>query len=66
MTFVSDRISLPIFIDSEVRKASLAGHEKDPKHVSKSEGGYAKSIGKTDVKTTISSLERGHFLNKND
>ena len=35
MTFVLDHVSGPIFIDLEVRKASLSGHEKDPKHVPK-------------------------------
>ena len=37
-SFVSDHVSGPIFIDLEVRKASLSGHEKDPKHVPKLEG----------------------------
>ena len=51
MTFVSDHVSGPIFIDLEVRKASLSGHEKDPKHVPKSEGEYVKIIGKTHDKS---------------
>ena len=35
MTFVSDHVLASIFIDLEVRKVSLSGHEKDPKHVPK-------------------------------
>ena len=31
--FVSDHVSGPIFIDLGVQKASLLGHENDPKHM---------------------------------
>ena len=34
-TFVSDHVSGLVFIDLEVRKTLLSGHEKDPKHVPK-------------------------------